>query len=221
MPLSGVRSRRAAIRSCQACPRLVDWLSEQRAQHPSHHNAPVADRGDSRARVLLVGLAPGRLGANRTGQVFVGDSSSEFLFHALHVVGLASCVDPEQAKLVGVRLTNVVKCLPPKNQPQPVEVKNCSGHLRAELAQFWRPRARKPRVILSLGGLAHRALWQSLPSQLTAEGRCPPFSHGGAAQLADKLWLVSCFHPSKLNTQTGRLTQPMLQAVLNQALSYV
>jgi len=198
----------------------VDWIDEQRRREPGHHNAPVPDRGDPRARLLLVGLAPGRLGANRTGRVFVGDSSSDFLFSALRAVGLASSAKPHDAQLLGVRLTNVVKCLPPQNQPQRSEVQNCSGHLQTELAHFWTPRALKPRVLVSLGGLAHRALWQSLPGELTQDSTCPKFSHGGVTALAPTLSLVSCFHPSKLNTQTGRLTQTMLRTVLRQALSY-
>jgi len=220
-PAVSVRDRRSAIRSCVACPRLGDWMAEQRRRHPEHHNAPVPDRGDPGARLLFVGLAPGRLGANRTGQVFVGDSSSEFLFNALHAAGLASSAEPEKARLLGARLTNVVKCLPPLNQPQRVEVQNCSRHLRAELAQFWTPHVKKPRVLLSLGGLAHRALWQSLPDELTAGSACPKFGHGASTQLSKNLWLVSCFHPSKLNTQTGRLTQSMLRSVLNQAAGYL
>ena len=221
LPSLSVRNRRAAILSCSACPRLVDWIDEQREREPLHHNAPVPDRGDPRARLLLVGLAPGRLGANRTGRVFVGDSSSDFLFSALHAVGLASSATPQEAQLLGVRLTNVVKCLPPQNQPLPSEVQNCSGHLRAELAQFWTPRVLKRRVLVSLGGLAHRALWQSLPKEFNRGGACPKFSHGGITALTPSLALVSCFHPSKLNTQTGRLTQSMLRAVLRQAISYL
>ena len=219
-PSPSVSDRRSAVLSCTACPRLVDFIGVQRERNPDHHNAPVPDRGDSSARLLLVGLAPGRMGANRTGRVFVGDSSSDFLFSALHAVGLANSARPFDARLMGVRLTNVVKCLPPQNQPQPSEVQNCSGHLRAELAHFWTPRALKPRVLVSLGGLAHRALWQSLPNELVKGGSCPKFSHGGASALAPNLTLVSCFHPSKLNTQTGRLTQTMLRAVLRQAASY-
>lgn len=199
----------------------MGWIEEQRRLHPEFHNAPVPDRGDPRARLLLVGLAPGRLGANRTGRVFVGDSSSEFLFRALHAVKLASSAEPSAARLLGTRLTNVVKCLPPKNQPERSEVQNCSSHLRAELAQFWNPRVRKPRVLLSLGGLAHRALWQGLPAELTAGVSCPAFSHGGLTRLGPNLRLISCFHPSKLNTQTGRLTQTMLRSVLSQALGHL
>ncbi len=221
LPPLSVRDRRAAILSCVACPRLVDWIDEQRAQHPDHYNAPVTDRGDPRARLLLVGLAPGRLGANRTGRVFVGDSSSDFLFNALHAVGLASSASAPDARLIGVRMTNVVKCLPPQNQPQRAEVQNCSRHLRAELAHFWTTGAIKPRVLVSLGGLAHRALWQSLPIEISGGSACPKFSHGGVTALAPNLWLLSCFHPSKLNTQTGRLSQVMLRSVLRQAVSYM
>lgn len=218
---TSVTARRGAIRRCQRCPRLVACIATQRDREPSHHNGPVVDRGDPRARLLLVGLAPGRLGANRTGRAFVGDSSSDFLFTALHKLGFASTADPYQATLNGVALTNVVKCLPPQNQPVREEIQNCSAHLRAELQQFWTPRARKPRVLVSLGGLAHRALWKALPGDVVSDRACPEFSHSGVTDIAPNLRLLSCFHPSKLNTQTGRLTQPMLQSALLKARDYL
>lgn len=209
-----VRERRAAIANCRRCPRLVAWIDEQRTREPSHHNGPVPDWGDIQARVLLVGLAPGRLGANRTGRAFVGDSSSNFLFEGLFSTGFANCSEPERAKLRGLAITNVVKCLPPQNAPVSDELVNCRQHLRAELQGFWSERCRKPRVLVSLGGVAHRALWQALPADLTAGRPCPPFRHGGEFEIADNLHLVSCFHTSKLNTQTGRLTPAMLHEVL-------
>lgn len=164
--------------------------------------------------MLLVGLAPGRLGANRTGRAFVGDSSSNFLFTGLCAAGFATCAEPDKAKLQGMAITNVVKCLPPQNAPRADELGHCKSHLQAELAAFWTLRARKPRVLLSLGGVAHRALWKALPEELTCNQSCPPFSHGGEFRLAPNLTLVSCFHTSKLNTQTGRLTPAMLDDVL-------
>lgn len=209
-----VRERRARIAACRRCPRLVAWIDEQREREPSHHNAPVPDWGDLQARVLLVGLAPGRLGANRTGRAFVGDSSSHFLFNGLAETGFATSAQPDQAQLRGLGITNVVKCLPPQNAPVRAELRNCQSHLRAELAAFWSPRVRQPRVLLSLGGVAHRALWQALPESVSAGRACPPFSHGGESEIADNLRLVSCFHTSKLNTQTGRLTPDMLREVL-------
>jgi len=192
----------------------VAWIEQQSRLNPDHHNAPVPDWGDLRARVLLVGLAPGRLGANRTGRAFVGDSSSNFLFAGLHAAGFATSAEPERAKLRGLAITNVVKCLPPQNTPTGAEQHNCKSHLQAELAAFWSPRARQPRVLVSLGGLAHRALWKALPHELTQGQSCPPFSHGGEFELAPNLHLVSCFHTSKLNTQTGRLTPAMRDEVL-------
>jgi len=214
-------ARRAAIADCRRCPRLVAWIAEQRRLNSSHHNGPVPDWGDSRARVLLVGLAPGRLGANRTGRAFVGDSSSNFLFTGLHAAGFASSAEPERAKLRGLAITNVVKCLPPQNAPTSDELRNCQTHLQAELTAFWVPRARKPRVLLSLGGVAHRALWKALPAALTNGRPCPPFSHGGEFELTPNLHLVSCFHTSKLNTQTGRLTPAMLAIVLRRVSTLV
>lgn len=209
-----MRERRTAIADCRRCPRLVAWINEQRKLEPLHHNGPVPDWGDLHARVLLVGLAPGRLGANRTGRAFVGDSSSHFLFKGLAAAGFASSSEPSEARLQGLAITNVVKCLPPLNAPNRQELLNCQSHLQAELASFWTPRVRQPRVLLSLGGIAHRALWKALPEAVTRGRPCPPFRHGRQCGVANNLHLVSCFHTSKLNTQTGRLTADMLGEVL-------
>ena len=211
----------AEVTACRRCPRLVRHLQSIARADPSHHNAPVPAWGPASARVLLLGLAPGPRGANRTGRAFVGDASGAFLFTALAATGFASAADPGRARLTGLRLSNVVKCLPPGNQPTAAEQRRCAAHLQAELAVFWRPEVRRERVLLALGGVAWRALWRALPDDLRGQRRQPAFSHGMAVALAPTLTLLGAFHPSPLNTHTGRLTPAMLRSVLARARAIV
>jgi len=159
---------------------------------------------------LIVGLAPGLHGAARTGRAFVGDDSGRFLFAALARQGFATDADPAKATLISTRITNVVKCLPPANAPRSAEVDACMGYLQAELAAFAPRRARKPRVVMTLGGVAHRAVCRALQLQ-AARHR---FAHAAAWRLRPGLLLLASFHPSRLNVNTGRLNAAMMDAVL-------
>lgn len=174
--------------------------------------------GPASARLLIVGLAPGLHGANRSGRPFTGDASGHFLFAGLHRAELVSAAVPEAARLRGVRLTNAVKCLPPGNRPLPAEVRACRPYLQAELAALWRPGVRRPRVVLALGAVAFRSV-QAAARELLPEVAGPPFAHGVEQPLADRLWLLASYHPSRLNTQTGRLTADAFDAVLKQAVA--
>ena len=147
-------------------------------------------------------------GANRTGRPFTGDASGTFLFAGLARHGLASAADPDQARLNNVRITNAVKCLPPNNRPTSPELKRCSRFLRHELAELWTPAARKPRCVLALGHLAHYAVAVALGRSV------PAFRHGQLVQLESNLWFADTYHPSRQNTNTGRLTAAMLDEVL-------
>jgi len=197
-----------SLSECTACPRLVAHLAAVREEHPAYHCRPVPAWGSPRAPILIVGLAPGLHGANRTGQPFTGDASGTFLFAALSRHGLASCADPARATLHNVRITNAVKCLPPGNRPLTGELMQCSRFLRLEVAQLWTPRARRPRCVLCLGRLAHQALGFALAEDL------PPFRHGQLAPLEHNLWFADAYHPSRQNTNTGRLTTEMFDAVI-------
>jgi uracil-DNA glycosylase family 4 len=197
-----------SLNQCTACPRLANHLASVRELHPDYHGLPVAAWGSPQARLLIVGLAPGLHGANRTGQPFTGDASGEFLFAALSKHGLASDPDAGRARLRNVRITNAVKCLPPGNRPATMELRQCAGFLRLELDELWSAQARKPRCILALGGLAHRAVGYALGERL------PDFRHGHLAQLKHNLWLADTYHPSRLNTNTGRLTPEMFDSVI-------
>jgi len=158
--------------------------------------------------LLIVGLAPGMHGANRTGRPFTGDASGDFLFSALHRVGLASAPNAQDARLIGTRITNAVKCLPPQNRPVAVEIRQCGSYLAAELETLTGSAPRRARCVLCLGRLAHDAVMRVLGM------RSPEFRHGRDAEVRSRLYLVDTYHPSRQNTNTGRLTPAMLDAVL-------
>ena len=199
---------RSQLLRCRACPRLAATRDSLRRRHPDYHAAPVPAWGRRDARLLIVGLAPGMHGANRTGRPFTGDASGRFLFEALYRAGFASAPAADEALLLGVRITNAVKCLPPENRPSAAEIGNCSPHLRAEIDTLTGKAPRLPRAILCLGGLAHDAVGRVL------ERRLAPFEHGQEQALDGRLTLVDTYHPSRLNTNTGRLTAKMLDSVL-------
>lgn len=196
------------LRGCRACPRLAAHLDRVRDRHPDYYCAPVPPWGSRGARLLIVGLAPGLHGANRTGRPFTGDASGLFLFAALARAGFASSAEPAVARLGDVRITNAVRCLPPGNRPSADEVARCSGFLNHELRELWWPRARRPRCVLALGRIAHDAVGRALDRRLA------PFGHGRSEQLAPGLLLLDTYHPSRQNTNTGRLSAAMLDAVL-------
>jgi uracil-DNA glycosylase family 4 len=210
-----------AVPKCRRCPDLRAWCTEvgrkkRRAYADWDYWAkPVPSFGDRRAGILIVGLAPGAHGANRTGRIFTGDRSGDFLYAALHRVGLAN--QPESVhrgdglKLRGVYITAALHCAPPANKPTPAQVTNCSEYLEQELAVL------RPAVTMCLGTIAWKATLAAL-----AEGGSeiprprPAFGHGVECPIGDTL-LVGCYHVSQQNTFTGRLTEPMLDAVLARA----
>ena len=199
--------RYCALAACRACPRLADHLAAIRRDHPAYHAAPVAPWGAKSARLLIVGLAPGMHGANRTGRPFTGDASGAFLFESLYRAGFATTADANTARLVNARITNAVRCLPPANRPTASEIANCLGYLNHELRELWRPGVRRRRCVLALGRIAHDAV-------IRAAGRPPAgFAHGAEREIAPGLTLLDTYHPSRQNTNTGRLTRDMLDRV--------
>src|ERR1700721_379650 len=147
--------------SCRRCPRLAAFLDSVQAEHPDYYCKPVPPFGDPKARLLIVGLAPGKHGANRSGRPFTGDHAGILLYATLFKYGLAtrplSIAADDGLELLNARITNAVKCLPPANKPLPLEIKACNDFLRAELTQ-----SREVRVILALGGIAHAAVLRAL-----------------------------------------------------------
>ena len=214
----------ARISLCRACPRLVAWREEVAvtkrrsfADQP-YWGRPVAGWGEQRPEVLVVGLAPAANGGNRTGRIFTGDRSGDWLHASLHRVGLAtqptSTAAADGQRLLGTRLLAAVRCAPPDNAPTPAERDTCSGWLDREVRLV----LPSLRVVVALGGFA----WTCTLSALARVGLGvprprPKFGHGAQVAVPDGPYLLGCFHPSQQNTFTGRLTEPMLDAVLARA----
>jgi len=194
---------------CPRCPRLVGFRLANRAALPDFHNAPVPAFGGFDARLLIVGLAPGLRGANRTGRPFTGDYAGDLLYATLLEEGLAAGRygrDPGDGLiLLGVRITNAVRCVPPENKPETTEIRHCNAFLAAELAAL-----RHLRAILSLGGVSHGAVLAALGLRKSPW----PFRHGAQHRLPNGLVLADSYHCSRYNTNTGRLTPAMFSAVV-------
>lgn len=196
--------------SCRDCPRLARFLDGVRREHPGYHARPVPPFGPARAGLLVVGLAPGMHGANRTGRPFTGDHAGILLYRTLHKFGFASHAGSDRTEdgleLTGCRITNAVKCLPPQNRPEPAEVRRCNHYLAEEIA------ASRPRAILALGTIAHRAVVMACNLPQSAHR----FAHRAAHDLSGALTharLFDSYHCSRYNTQTKRLTASGFEAV--------
>ena len=194
--------------ACRDCPRLARFLDAVRHEHPDYHARPVAPFGDAEPRLLIVGLAPGMHGANRSGRPFTGDHAGILLYETLHRFGLATAARSVAAddglRLVGCRITNAVKCLPPQNKPALAEIKQCNRYLKTELAALQRGTA-----VLALGTVAHQAVLMAIG----ASKQLFPFKHGARHELPNGLALFDSYHCSRYNTQTRRLTPAMFEAV--------
>ena len=197
---------------CRRCPRLAAYLDEVKNAHPDYHARPVPSFGVSRARLLIVGLAPGVHGANRTGRPFTGDHAGQLLYRTLHELDLGSRPESihrrDTLELRHCRITNAVKCVPPQNKPVGAEVRNCNDFLRAELAAM-----AADGVIFALGGVAHGAVLRALD----LKPKDFPFGHGHEHSLDGGRWLVDSYHCSRYNTQTRRLTTGMFRRVMRRA----
>jgi uracil-DNA glycosylase family 4 len=193
---------------CKDCSRLAAFLRQTARKYPAYHCAPVAPFGDPEARLLIVGLAPGMHGANATGRPFTGDYAGILLYRTLFEFGFSngpeSLSGDDGLELHDCRITNAVKCLPPQNKPLPAEIRQCNPYLGNELARL--PRG---AVILALGRIAHEAVVRALGLRSAAHR----FEHGRVHHLADGRMLVDCYHCSRYNTQTRRLTGEMFTAV--------
>lgn len=194
-------------RHCRQCPRLAKFLDTVKAKHPDYYCGPVPPFGDSAARFLVVGLAPGMHGANRSGRPFTGDHAGILLYETLHKFGFGSHSESTSAnddlKLINCRITNAVKCLPPDNKPVGAEINTCNFFLANELSAM--PRG---SIALALGGIAHRAIVKALGGR-QADFK---FAHGAQHDLGD-LIMVDSYHCSRYNTNTRRLTPDMFSDV--------
>jgi uracil-DNA glycosylase len=193
---------------CPLCPRLAAFREAQRAAHPEWFNAPVPPFGDDRAELLIIGLAPGLRGANRTGRPFTGDHAGELLYSTLRKFGMAEgdygARPDDTLALYRARITNAVRCVPPQNRPEPGEIAACRGFLSAEIAAMPRLRA-----MLALGAVAHDAVLATLGLRRALFR----FAHGALHLLPDGRLLADSYHCSRLNTNTGKLTPAMFEAV--------
>ena len=195
-------------RDCDLCPRLVAYREDYRSAQPDWHNAPVPGFGSLDAPLLIVGLAPGLRGANRTGRPFTGDFAGDLLYATLAEFGFTrgdyGAKADDGLSLHGCRITNAVRCVPPQNQPKGAEAAACRPFLVAEIAAMSRLRA-----ILALGLVAHGAVLKTLGLRA---GACR-FAHGAVHRLDGGRWLFDSYHCSRLNTNTGRLTPAMFAEV--------
>ena len=200
-------------RDCPRCPRLVAFRHDVRGEHPDWWNAPVHAFGDPDAWLAIVGLAPGKHGANRTGRPFTGDYAGDLLFATLARFGFSDGVYEARAddglRLSGAIILNAVKCLPPQNKPTPEEIRTCRPFLEAALAAL--PQV---RVVIALGQIAHQSAVKALG------GRLPKarFAHLAEHRLPDGRVLIDSYHCSRYNTNTGRLTPEMFETVFARAL---
>lgn len=194
---------------CALCPRLAAFRHENRVSYPSFHNAPVPSFGAPDARLLIVGLAPGLKGANRTGRPFTGDYAGDLLYPTLvkfgFAVGTFDRRPDDGLRLVGCRITNAVRCVPPQNKPTTEESRTCRRFLAGELAAL-----PDLRAVLALGGIAHGAVLAALGLRKAAV----KFAHGALNELPNGLLLADSYHCSRYNTNTGRLTTAMFEAVI-------
>jgi uracil-DNA glycosylase len=204
---SAATSPTAPDRDCPLCPRLADFRAQIRAREPDWHNAPVASFGDPKARLLIVGLAPGMQGANRTGRPFTGDYAGDLLYATLLEYGFAKGVyqarPDDGLRLVDCMISNAVRCLPPQNKPLPAEINSCRRFLIPTIAGMSRLRA-----IVALGRIAHETTVKALGLRNAAA----PFAHG-AVHVAGTVKLYDSYHCSRYNTNTRVLTPEMFRSV--------
>ncbi len=194
-------------RDCRDCPRLSDFLDDVQGRYPDYYCRPVPPFGDGKARLLIVGLAPGMHGANRSGRPFTGDHAGILLYETLHKYGFANAPVSDHVddglQLIDCRITNAVKCLPPDNKPVGAEINTCNRFLAAELEGLT-----TDSVVLALGGIAHRAIIKAIG------GRQADYKFGHAAlHEPGPFRLLDSYHCSRYNTNTGRLTPEMFDAV--------
>lgn len=201
---------------CPLCPRLAAFRAANRAAHADWFNAPVPGFGDPAAKLLIVGLAPGLRGANRTGRPFTGDFAGVLLYRTLLRLGLArgtyGATPDDGLELVGCRIVNAVRCVPPENRPLPAEIAACNPFLAADLGAMSGVRA-----MLALGTIAHNGALRALGLRPARH----PFAHGALHRLANGVVLADSYHVSRLNTNTGRLTEAMFESVVASVLAVI
>lgn len=202
--------------NCRQCDRLASFLDEVKAERPDYFASPVPPFGAKKAQLLVVGLAPGMHGANRTGRPFTGDHAGILLYETLHAFGFASNPESISAddglKLKNCRITNAVKCLPPQNKPTGSEINQCNSFLAEELKTM-----PKNSVLIALGTIAHNAVLRAMGLKLSSF----KFAHNAEHHLSDNITLIDSYHCSRYNTQTKRLTEDMFHDVFAKAKAII
>lgn len=201
---------------CKDCDRLADFLTESKQKFPKYFCKPVPPFGDDKAKLLIVGLAPGLHGANATGRPFTGDHAGILLYETLYKFGFSSAPESKHVKdglqLINARITNAVKCVPPQNKPTPAEIKTCNQYIQQELLSL-----SSDHIVLALGRIAHETTLRSLGLRL----KDFPFVHGVVHQLPDQFTLVDSYHCSRYNTSTKRLTVDQFEAVFAKIIDLI
>ncbi len=207
------------ITECRRCPRLVEWREQiardkvKRFQADDYWGRPVPSLGNAAARLLIIGLAPAAHGGNRTGRIFTGDRSGDWLYRALHRAGFAnqptSVNRDDGLQLMDCYITAMAHCAPPDNKPLPAEIDNCRPYLLQEIDYL-----KNLRVVVALGQLAFQAALQSFPYETAKK---PKFAHGAEVDLSGGIRLIASYHPSQRNTFTGMLTEAMFDAIFTRA----
>lgn len=197
---------------CRRCSRLANFLDQVKTSHPDYYCRPVAPFGETNARLLIVGLAPGKHGANATGRPFTGDFAGILLYQTLHKFGFSSASESLHAgdglELINCRITNAVKCLPPDNKPLNEEIHTCNDYLQQEIESL-----PENSVIVTLGLIAHKAVLRALGMTLSHF----PFAHSAVHDMPHGLQIIDSYHCSRYNTQTRRLTADQFEAVFQLA----
>ena len=212
LPAASASQPPEPAKNCPLCPRLVEFRAENKRAHPDWFNGAVPSFGPNTARLLIVGLAPGLKGANRTGRPFLGDYAGELLYRTLLKMGLArgrhDPASPDELELVDCMITNAVRCVPPQNKPGPDEIARCRQFLISRVAAL-------PNLVtlLAIGRIAHHAILDAL----SLRKRDFPFVHGARHALPGGLTLFDSYHCSRQNTNTGRLTTAMFERVMADA----
>lgn len=193
---------------CKDCDRLAEFLADSKQKFPDYFCKPVPPFGDEKAKLLIVGLAPGLHGANATGRPFTGDYAGILLYETLYKFGFSSASESvsvdDGLQLTDARITNAVKCVPPQNKPTPAEIKTCNQYIQQELLAL-----SQNHIVLALGRIAHETTLRSLGLRL----KDYPFGHGAVHELPDQFTLVDSYHCSRYNTSTKRLTVEQFEAV--------
>ena len=218
---SPVEKLQRNIVQCRVCPRLVRWREKiahekvNRYADEEYWGKPIPSFGDPHARLLLVGLAPAAHGGNRTGRMFTGDNSGHRLYRALYKAGFATQAEAtsrdDGLQLIDCAITATCHCAPPDNKPLPEEIAACHEWFAATID------AVPVRVFLALGGIGWRSVMDEARSRGWYTGKLPKFAHGAKVALTDNRWLLGSYHPSQQNTFTGRLTEPMFDAIFASA----